>query len=101
LKNLSDSNIDVGVDAVESREAADIGQPAGRAHLDFPGFGRLGRRLFSDGFLFGCTSPSRDESKKENCYYAQLKRDIHIQDKRTNTRPLTLSENFRRRQRAV
>ena len=41
LKNLSDSNIDVGVDAVESREAADIGQPAGRAHLDFPGFGRF------------------------------------------------------------
>jgi len=80
-ENLPDADIDVGVDAVKSGGAADPGQPAGTPDRNLPSFSRLHRRLFNHLRLFLRTGPSRDEWKKENWYYAQLNKEIHIQDR--------------------
>ena len=70
LENLTDSDVDVGVDAVKSGVTADPGQPAGALDGDLPRFNRLHWRLFDHLCFFLCTSPSRDEWKKEKWYYA-------------------------------
>jgi len=81
-ENLPDSDIHVGVYTMKSGSAADSGQPAGTPNRDLPGFSCLHRWLFNHLCLFLRTSPSRDEWKKENWDYAQLDKEIHIQERK-------------------
>jgi hypothetical protein len=85
FKKLSESDIDVGINAVKSREAADIGQPPGACTLISQG---------SVALTGGC-SATFAFSGVPACPATRFEIFI-FRAKRKNTRSLTLSESFRR-----
>src|SRR5271165_6615002 len=99
LENLSDSDVDVGVDAVKSGVAADPGKPAGTPDRDLPR--GLHRRLFDHLSLFLCTRPSRDEWNKENWFYTQLNKEIHNREQAQKCLHIEFLQGFQSALKAV